>query len=319
SITVGGQTFTLAPGATLTGPNITTGSNYCITFDTNAAGEVVRGNVAAGANATGRVSICGRVDAFQAATATAPGSITIGGQTFSIATNTVLTGQDTIVVGGQYCLSGTINTQNQISNGQVTSRSTVSGSLSICGVVSAFTAATSTSAGSITINGQTFVISPGTTLAGQGSIVTGNSYCLSANQNTSGELVGGTVAVNNNSSAAITVCGTVDAFAAAGTTTTGNITIGGETFTIAANTSIGTPTLQQTYELKGTVDASNRIVSGTLVLKPNGCFAPTAVTIENFSATVVRSLAQPDLLPLTLGSLGLVILGFLTVLFLRAR
>lgn len=319
SITVGGQTFIIAQGATLTGPNIALGSNYCITFDTNAVGEVVGGKVGAGANATARISICGRVDAFTAATNNTNGSITIDGQTFVIKNNTTLTNQNTIVVGGQYCLSGTANGQGEITNGQVTARGAFAASLYICGVVSAFTAATSTSAGSITINGQTFVIAPGTTLAGQGSIGTGNNYCLQASQNTAGEVVGGNVSSNTTSSASMVICGTVDAFSAAGTSTSGNITIGGESFTIAAKTSIGTPTLQQSYLLNATVSSSNTITSGSLTLQPNGCFAPTAVKVETFTATSMLSTVEPYLLPISIGTLGIALLGILGLLVLRPR
>jgi hypothetical protein len=319
SITVGGQTFTIAQGATLTGPNIVLGSNYCITFDTNVAGEVVGGKVGAGANATGRISICGRVDAFLAATVSTNGSITIGGQTFVIMNNTTLANQNTIVVGAQYCLDATANAQGEISNGQINSRVTVAGSLSICGIVSAFTAATATSPGSITINGQTFVIAPGMTLSGQGGIITGNSYCLSASQNTSGEILGGSIALNNTSSAALAVCGRVDAFSAATNVNSGDITMGGETFTIATNADIGTPTLQQSYQLNATTNASNQIVSGSLTLQPGGCLGPTAVTVVNSTATPLGSLAQSNLLPVWLGTLGIGLLGLLTARFLRRR
>src|SRR5713101_3385400 len=60
---------------------------------------------------------------------------------------------------------------------------------SVCGNVTAFTAATLTSPGSITIGGQTIAIAANTTVDGSGLIRVGTDLCLNGTLNLLGQLV----------------------------------------------------------------------------------------------------------------------------------
>ncbi|MEP7336692.1 MAG: hypothetical protein ABI977_02925, partial [Acidobacteriota bacterium] len=237
SITIGGVTFPIAIGTTLTGQGlIAVGANLCLAATLDVTGQIILpSSITASVNTT--INICGVVTAFTAATAGAPGSITIGGTTFPIAAGTTLAGQGLITVGANLCLAATLNVTGQII---VPSSVTVGVgmTLNICGVVTAFTAATAGAPGSITIGGVTFPIAAGTTLAGQGLITVGANLCLGATLNVTGQIIlPSTVTVNAN--VGTTLCGTVTAFTAATATTPGSITVGGVTLVIAPGTTIG--------------------------------------------------------------------------------
>jgi hypothetical protein len=182
------------------------------------------------------VNVCGTVTAYTASTANAPGSITIGGQTFPIAAGTSLSGAG-ILTGSanpNVCLQGSLNGSGQISNGTVTANAGATATVNVCGTVTAYTAATGTVPGSITVGGQTFPIAAGTVLNGGGAITVGSSLCLNATLNGSGQISNGTVAVTGT--VTVNICGTVTAYTAATSTVPGSITIAGITFPIAAGT-----------------------------------------------------------------------------------
>jgi len=110
--------------------------------------------VAAAANAqSANVSVCGTVTAY-AAPGLLPGLIVIGGQSIPIAVGANINGSGLITVGSNLCLSGSLNALAQLQSGTVTVNASTS--VSVCGVVSAYTAATASLPGSITIGGQTF-------------------------------------------------------------------------------------------------------------------------------------------------------------------
>jgi hypothetical protein len=236
-IVIGGQAIPIAIGANIQGSGlISVGADLCLTGTLNVAGQLTDPTTVT-VNATTSLEVCGVVSAYTAATASTPGSITIGGQTIPIAVGTSIDGSGLITLGADLCLNGTLN-----ASGQLVVPSSVSveasTSISVCGVVTAYTAATASSAGSLTIGGQTIPISAGTNINGSGLISVGANLCLSGTLNASGQLVPpSSVAVNASSS--VNVCGVVTAFTPATASAPGSITIGGQTFSIAPGTTLG--------------------------------------------------------------------------------
>jgi hypothetical protein len=240
-------------------------------------------------NATTSLEVCGVVSAYTAATASTPGSITIGGQTIPIAVGTSIDGSGLITLGADLCLNGTLN-----ASGQLVVPSSVSveasTSISVCGVVTAYTAATASSAGSLTIGGQTIPISAGTNINGSGLIQVGANLCLNGTLNASGQLVPpASMAVNGSLS--VSVCGVVSAYTAA-TLIPGSITIGGQTIPIAAGTNIngsGLISVGANLCLNGTLNASGQLVPPSSVAvnassSVNVCGVVTAFTPATASA-----------------------------------
>ena len=233
-ITIGNQALPIAAGTVIEGSSlIGLGANLCLTGTVNAGGQLVA-PTSVTTNVSASINVCGVVAAYTAATSFTSGTITIGGNTFPIATATVIAGSNLIAVGVDICLNGTVN-----AFGELIPPSTVTvnagTSISVCGVVSAYTASMFGASGSITIAGQTFSISPSTTIDGAGLITVGANLCLNGTLNASGQLIPpSTVTVNTGNS--INLCGVVTAYAAATAGTPGSITIAGQTFSIAPGT-----------------------------------------------------------------------------------
>ena len=181
------------------------------------------------ASVGGSVNVCGTVTAFTPATVNAPGSITIGGQTIPIAVGVALAGQDQVRVGSTYCLTADLNAQGQVRDGTIAAQVGGGTSLNICGVVTAFQAATANAAGSITIGGQTIVIAPGTTLTGQDVVNTGDSYCVQGGLDASGRLTNGQISLDVTGR----LCGVVTSV------TSSTITIDGRVISLAPGVDIG--------------------------------------------------------------------------------
>jgi hypothetical protein len=125
------------------------------------------------------VNVCGFVSAYTAPTAVTFGSITIGGQTFSIAPGTTLIGGGLIQIGANLCLSGSSGGGGQVGSGTVSTNPNSpppTATVNVCGIVTAFVPATGAAAGSITIGGQTFSIAPGTFFGSE--VRVGESLCF---------------------------------------------------------------------------------------------------------------------------------------------
>lgn len=180
------------------------------------------------------VETCGTVTAFTAATGGAAGSLALGGQTYPIAPGTTLIGQSVIAVGQSICLSGKLNASGQLvppSSVTVNPGTTVS----VCGPITAYTAATDTTAGTITIGGVRLVVTPGVPLNGA---AVGTNFCLSATVNPAGQVILPSVLTTNQSLAAAT-CGTATDFTAATAGVAGSLTLGGIVFPIAPGATLG--------------------------------------------------------------------------------
>lgn len=304
SITIGGQTIPIAAGATITGNNlITLGSNLCLNATLNGAGQIIVPS-SIGAQATTRLNICGVVTAYTAATANAPGSITIGGTVIPIAAGTVIENAGLITVGSDLCLSATLNAQGQIIppssvgfGGNVT--------LNVCGNVDAYTAATANTAGSITINGTTFPIAAGTTINGNNLITVGADLCFNLTVNASGQVIPPSTVIVDVS-AAVTICGTVTAYTAATATTPGSITIGGVTLPIAAGATIsgqGNITVGASLQLTAQLNVAGQITS------------QSSVTVSSCTGSGVCGTVTAYVAPTATAS-GSVTVGGVTILLL---
>ncbi|HEY6328177.1 MAG TPA: putative Ig domain-containing protein [Blastocatellia bacterium] len=184
SITIGGQTFAIDEGTTITGSQlIIVGSSLCIQATLDASGNItVPTQVKADVETS--MTLCGSVTTYAAATSTTPGSITIGGTTYIIAAGATIASGTTITTGSSICIQATLDPFGNIIIGQVES------SLTICGAISAYTAASATGVGSITIAGQTLQIAPGTTFNNENLVAVGSTVCLSVTLNSNGQIFG---------------------------------------------------------------------------------------------------------------------------------
>jgi hypothetical protein len=131
--------------------------------------------------------------------------------TYPIRPGTVLSGADQIVLGSFFCMSrhasnaaGKIIAPSSISAGATTN-------ITVCGIVSAYQAATLAGLGSITIGGTTYPIAAGTALSGADQIVLGSHFCLTARVSASGQIVPPS-SIAAGATTTINVCGTVTAY-----------------------------------------------------------------------------------------------------------
>ena len=283
ALVIDGQSFVLAAGTELTNSNLlTANADICLSASLNASGDITGGSITA--NAATAVEVCGAVTAFTAATAAVPGSITIGGQTFPIAAGTTLDGQGLATVGADLCLDATANGAGQLEDGTLTANATAA--VEVCGAATAFTAATATAPGSITIGGQTFPIAAGTTLDGQALATVGADLCLDATANGAGQLEDGTLTAD--AAATVDVCGTVTAFTAATATAPGSITVGGQTFSIAAGTDLGSDVVVGAdLCLSGDLGDDGEIGEGEVEVGPNP--GPTATATPTATSAVTST------------------------------
>src|SRR4029078_4784081 len=109
-------------------------------------------------------------------------SITIDGVTYPIFPGTAINGANLVTLGGNACLSATLNASCQIiAPSSITAQAGTT--INVCGIVTAI------SSTSITINGITYAIFPGTTINGANLVTTGANACLSATLNASGQII----------------------------------------------------------------------------------------------------------------------------------
>lgn len=292
SITIGGQSYLIAPGVALTSSVLVGAGVVCFTGSLNAAGQIASGSFSGIPTSTNAVSICGAFGGFTPATAGTLGSIVISGQVIPIALGVVLGGSTPLGANATVCLNGTENAAGQLIVGTVSP--TALAPLSICGVVTAYTLSTPSTAGTITIGGQTYGIAPGVALDGSNLLaITANpTLCLQANLNGAGQISTGSLGFTLGGVPSVNVCGTVTAYTAATTATAGTITVAGNTLTINAGANfVGAvqPTVGLGVCLSLVVNASGAILGGTLV---------TTSTGVPLSATVVATHAAARYQPL---------------------
>lgn len=110
--------------------------------------------------------------------------------------------------------------------------------VTVCGTVTAFTAATPTTAGSIAIGSTVFVIAVNTTLVNQNSLMVGQPACVTLFVDASGQVTGGEVTAGVNAGASVKVCGVVTSYTAATNVLPGTLTLNGVVYTIAVGGSL---------------------------------------------------------------------------------
>ena len=158
AVTISGVPLVILPGTPVPA-SLKVGANICIAVDLNRLNQIVDIDVVA--NATATVRACGVVTALVKATASAAGSVTVGGRTFVLAAGSKLPA--TVAVGADLCLELTLNGFAQVNDARVLAN--VVTALSVCGYVAAYAAAGVTTNGSLTIAGVARTVAPGTTAA----------------------------------------------------------------------------------------------------------------------------------------------------------
>jgi hypothetical protein len=190
--------------------------------------------------------ICGKVEAFQAATLTQKGFIIIDGVKHLIAAGTKLVGEETIQVGLELCLEVharvELDASLTIEEGTVKVDADVLTELDVCGTVEAFQAATLTQSGYIVLSGVRYLIAAGTQLLGQEAIQVGVNLCLQAralvNVDAAINIHEGRVDLDVGAITSVDLCGTVEAFQAATLTQSGYIVLDGVKHLLAAGVSL---------------------------------------------------------------------------------
>ncbi len=166
SITFGTTTYPILPGVTLVGQNaISTGVNVCLSGLANAGGSLLSGVITVASTTT--IVVCGPVTAYTPATASAPGSLTIGGIVFPTAVGATFTGT-TVAAGANLCITAQLNGLGNLVSGNAVVNT--SGAVSLTGPFTTYIPATSTVAGSVTFGTNTFVIPAGSTITVGGSV-----------------------------------------------------------------------------------------------------------------------------------------------------
>lgn len=293
-VTIGGQSFAIAPGVTLTSSTLVGAGVVCLTGALNGSGQIASGSFSGVASLTNTVNICGAFGGFTPATISTPGSIIISGQIIPIAVGVVLGGSTALTANSTLCLYGTANSAGQIILGAVSP--TALAPVSVCGTVTAYTLSTATVPGSITIGGQTYGIAPGVTLSGAGLLaITANpTLCLQATLNGAGQISTGSLGLTLGGTPSVNVCGVVTAYTPATATVGGSITVASNTLVIAAGTTfVGTsqPTVGSGVCLTLVVNSSGAVVGGAVLATTTG--VPLSATIVTTSGAA-RNLARPS-------------------------
>ena len=289
-ITINGVGIPIAPGTSLTGSDQTLlGMNLCLQGNLNASGQLLSSSLVT-ANGNLTTNVCGIISALTQATATTPGSITVGGVTLGIAPGTALGGA---TVGSDLCLNGSLNAAGQI-NKLNSITADVNAAANLCGVISALTQATANLPGSITVGGVTVGIAPGTVL---GNLNVGSNLCLNSNLNGAGQ-INGLTSITANVGGSVNLCGIISAFTAATANLPGSITIGGITLVIAPGTTLANQallTLGTETCLTPTLNSSGQLIAGTGTIGSGCADLQFAVPLATYGFTKTAVLKDGDL------------------------
>lgn len=177
-----------------------------------------------------QLQICGTVSAHVPATLLGTGLLTVGGTALVIAPGADV--DSDIQAGSSLCLDLALDTSGRITG--ATAYANVTSSVDVCGIVSAVAAADADSTGSLTIGGQSFVLAAGSNLPA--SVQAGADLCLALTLNAFGQVSDGAAQANVTST--VRVCGVISAFAAADADSAGSLVIGGQSFSLAAGSSL---------------------------------------------------------------------------------
>lgn len=181
--------------------------------------------------------VCGSVTTYTAATATAAGTLvlattppaTAATQTYAIAPGAALTGATSLAAGANICfIPGTLNASNQITGGTVLPPTAVT--ITLCGLVSAYSAGTVLSVG-----GTTFTLQSDAAFTGA-TPTSGQTQTFTLTLSPLGRVTAATVAAGD--CPATTITGPITNVVTATQTTQGSYMIGAATYYIAPGSTI---------------------------------------------------------------------------------
>ena len=195
-----------------------------------AASATLSSGIGAPVRAADDMRICGVVANYVPATSLLPGVLSIGGLQLLTAPGTTLSSN--VQPGANLCMAADTNGTGQIINAAFSPNTT--GTVSTCGVVTAYTPADSDSGGSLTIGGSTLPTAAGSNLPS--TLSAGDDVCGQFTINGFGEVTNGTVGANTNGS--LRTCGVVSHLFAGDADSTGSLTIGGITRVLAAGSQL---------------------------------------------------------------------------------
>jgi hypothetical protein len=298
-------TYALASTNSVQVPSGEVGKDVCFVgqMNTQSPAQIVSGTFLDNYSST--VVVCGNVNSYVPAAASATGFISIGTASIPIGINANFTGT-AITVGQNLCINGQVNALGQLTIGTVSQNSGGSAPVtptSACGTASNYTAPGATSSGTITIATPTvtvtYAIVAAATINPSSFTVTGSpNICLSGTLNAGGQLTQATFTPNNTQS--ITLCGPVTAYTAATSAQTGSLTIGGLVVPLALSASFsGQPiVLQSNVCVQGTFNGLGQLVTGTIGSNPNAPTAtPTITLTPTATGTAVPATSTPTLTP----------------------
>jgi hypothetical protein len=232
----------------------------------------------------------------------APGSISIGGNTFPIAVGAAAFTGASVTPGANVCLTATLNGLGQITGGTVAAN-TITGTttpLNVCGTLSSYTPAGTSTTGTVAFSAPTassYVIVANTTIGNYSSSLLNTTVCL-VGQLLNGQIVSASFVPQVVTT--VTVCGQVTAYSAAttgATATAGLITIGGTTLGIAPNTTFSGASITQNsfYCIAATLNALQQITAGTVTqvtttATPTATGTPATATATATATTVPSTL-----------------------------
>jgi hypothetical protein len=174
SITINGTSYAIAPDFTLAGASvIAKGANVCLTAVLNGGGQIIRPSQVA-ANVTPSLNVCGAVSVYTPATANAPGLVTLGGMSFTVAPGVMIPG---LSVGGNQCLSAFTDVLGRLI-APSSAGANASGRTKICGTVSEFKNAAPGIEGLVRFGSNLLPLAAGSPLPGGNGIQIGSSVCL---------------------------------------------------------------------------------------------------------------------------------------------
>ncbi len=168
------------------------------------------------------------------------------------------------------------------------SAQTTGTTVSICGIVSGYTAAGTGSTGAISFSSPaaTFTLAPGATVSlGTGaSTATNSNICLVGLVGINNQLTSVTITAAPSSANTVNLCGVVSAYVPSGSTNTGALTIGGILYPIAVGATgfTGSVTLNTNICLTASLNGLGQITGGTAVPNP----ATTSTTPVVFCGTL---------------------------------
>lgn len=141
---------------------------------------------------TTALTLCGKVNAFAAASANARGSVTIAGYEMSLGSAVSLLNEIALRLDANVCAALTLDALGDATSGSVATDFRATARVHVCGVVHGYTAATATKTGSLWIGYPQFVIAKGATLANAAALVIDAYACVDANLDVDGAIGGGT-------------------------------------------------------------------------------------------------------------------------------